>query len=207
MISSLRGPVLRLSGTTAIIEVGGVGFSVQLTASHALSLRVGQEAFVVTSLIVREDSLQLFGFPDHESLDVFTLLCGVTGVGPKSAIGVLSELSATEIAQAVSRENDAVFRKVSGIGPKTAKLIVLSLTGKVIPVSASSAARPEAAISETVRTDVLTALVGLGWNERVAESGLDTVLESASEADAESVQALLRLALTQLGPRNSGSGR
>lgn len=207
MISSLRGPVLRLSGTTAIIEVGGVGFSVQLTASHALSLRVGQEAFVVTSLIVREDSLQLFGFPDHESLDVFTLLCGVTGVGPKSAIGVLSELSATEIAQAVSRENDAVFRKVSGIGPKTAKLIVLSLTGKVIPVSASSAARPEVAISETVRTDVLTALVGLGWNERVAESGLDTVLESASEADAESVQALLRLALTQLGPRNSGSGR
>jgi Holliday junction DNA helicase RuvA len=207
VISSVRGPVLRLSGTTAIIDVGGVGFSVQLTASHALALRVGHEAAVVTSLIVREDSLQLFGFPDYESLEIFTLLCGVTGVGPKSAIGVLSELSATEIAQAVTRENDAVFRKVSGIGPKTAKLIVLSLTGKVLPVSATATSASAVSVSDNVRSDVLTALVGLGWNERVAESGLDSVLETASVDDAESVQALLRLALTQLGPRNAGAGR
>jgi Holliday junction DNA helicase RuvA len=191
-----------VTGSIAVIEVGGIGFSVQLTPAHALSLRVGHEASVVTSLIVREDSLSLFGFADHDSLDIFTLLTGVTGVGPKSAMGVLAELSPAEIARAVSREDDAVFRKVSGIGPKTAKLIVLSLTGKVVAQQPSST--PRFAAASSVRDDVLTALIGLGWNDRVASSGIDAVLERANEEDAGSVQALLRLALSELGPRNPG---
>ena len=194
-----------MSGSSAVIEVGGVGFDVTLTPAHTLSLRVGHEASVVTSLIVREDSLSLFGFVDHDSLDLFTLLTGVTGVGPKSAMGVLAELSPAQIAIAVAQEDDAVFRKVSGIGPKTAKLIVLSLAGKV----AVYAAAPPVAkhISSTVRDDVLAALVGLGWNEKAAEAGLDAVLLHAEDDEAASVQALLRLALTELGPRNPGGAR
>lgn len=194
-----------MSGSSAVIEVGGVGFDVTLTPAHTLSLRVGHEASVVTSLIVREDSLSLFGFVDHDSLDLFILLTGVTGVGPKSAMGVLAELSPAQIAIAVAQEDDAVFRKVSGIGPKTAKLIVLSLAGKV----AVYAAAPPVAkhISSTVRDDVLAALVGLGWNEKAAEAGLDAVLLHAEDDEAASVQALLRLALTELGPRNPGGAR
>jgi Holliday junction DNA helicase RuvA len=133
------------------------------------------------------------------------LLTGVTGVGPKSAMGVLAELTPGEIALAVSREEDAVFRKVSGIGPKTAKLIVLSLTGKVVATQVSSV--PRAAAVSSVRDDVLTALIGLGWNDRIASSGIDAVLERASEEDAGSVQALLRLSLSELGPRNPGVAR
>jgi Holliday junction DNA helicase RuvA len=205
VISALRGTVLRLNGTSAVIEVGGVGFDVTLTPAHALSLRVGHEASVVTSLIVREDSLSLFGFVDHDSLDLFTLLTGVTGVGPKSAMGVLAELSPTQIAVAVAQDDDAVFRKVSGIGPKTAKLIVLSLAGKVAVYAATPAVAKQ--ITGTVRDDVLAALVGLGWNEKAAEAGLDAVLLHAADDEAASVQALLRLALTELGPRNPGGSR
>jgi Holliday junction DNA helicase RuvA len=194
-----------VTGSIVVIEVGGIGFSVQVTPSHALSLRVGHEASVVTSLIVREDSLSLFGFADHESLDIFTLLTGVTGVGPKSAMGVLAELSAGEIALAVSREDDAVFRKVSGIGPKTAKLIVLSLTGKVFPTQAIPPAR--AGLASTVSDDVLTALIGLGWNDRAAQSAIDAVLERASDEEAGSLPTLLRLSLSELKPNTSGAGR
>ena len=194
-----------MSGSSAVIEVGGVGFDVTLTPAHTLSLRVGHEASVVTSLIVREDSLSLFGFVDHDSLDLFVLLTGVTGVGPKSAMGVLAELSPAQIAIAVTQEDDAVFRKVSGIGPKTAKLIVLSLAGKVAIYAATTAAPKE--VTGSVRDDVLAALVGLGWNEKAAEAGLDAVLLHASDDETASVQALLRLALTELGPRNPGGSR
>lgn len=162
---------------------------------------------MVTILIVREDSLSLFGFADHDALDIFTLLCGVTGVGPKSAIGVLAELTPNEIALAVFREDDAVFRRVSGIGPKTAKLIILSLAGKVTPVLASAVQPGGQSASASTREDVLEALVGLGWNDRAAQVGLDAVLERATAAEAASVTALLRLALTELGPRNAGGSR
>ncbi|MCS5733233.1 Holliday junction branch migration protein RuvA [Herbiconiux daphne] len=205
MISALRGTVLSVSGGTAVIDVGGVGFSVSVTPRHALTMRVGGETTVLTSLIVREDSLALFGFADQESLDVFSLLVGVTGVGPKSALGVLAELTAGDIALAVARDDDAAFRKVTGIGPKTAKLIVVSLAGKIAvrPVeSHAEAVGP----SKVVRVNVERALVGLGWPERNAAAAVDEVLETASATDAANVQSLLRLALGVLGPAKTTGG-
>jgi Holliday junction DNA helicase RuvA len=196
-------------GTAVVIEVGGVGFSVQVTPAHALSLRVGQEAFVLTTLIVREDALSLFGFADAESLEIFSLLVGVTGVGPKSALGVLAALTPAEIARAVTHDDDSVFRRVSGIGPKTAKLIVVSLTGKVAGLGLTSAtvAGPSFAGPSSIRDDVLVALVGLGWNDRSASEALDRVVSVADDdVDTMSVQSLLRLALTELGPRQSSAG-
>jgi len=209
MISALRGTVLSLSGGTVVIDVGGVGYSVAVTEPHSLTLRTGSETTLLTSLIVREDSLSLFGFPDQDSLDIFTLLVGVTGVGPKSALGVLNELTPGDVALAVAREDDAAFRKVSGIGPKTAKLIVLSLTGKIAvrPIAAGQATAPAAA-PVRVRDNVERALIGLGWPERTAVATIDDVLETASPAEASDVQALLRLALAVLGPaQNAGGGR
>lgn len=205
MISSLRGTVLAVSGATAVIEVGGVGLSVLLTSEHALSLRVGDSAFVLTRLVVREDSLSLFGFATQEQLEVFDLLVAVTGVGPKSAMGVLAVLSPEQIGAAVQADDDAVFRKVSGIGPKTAKLIVVSLTGKVTTLARprATASRPPTTLSESV----LVALVGLGWPERVAAEAVDGVLSEAADADRATVPALLRLALARLGPARTSSER
>jgi holliday junction DNA helicase RuvA len=197
MISSVRGTVLAIAGPAVIIEVGGVGLSVQVTPQHALSLRVGAEASVRTALIVREDDLSLYGFVDADELTVFDALRGVTGVGPKSALGVLAAMDPGEIAQAIARDDDAAFRKVSGIGPKTAKLIVVSLAGKLL-IAPRGATSTRAAAS--VEESVLVALVGLGWNERAAGQALDAAMAGATEAERAAVPALLRLALTRLGP-------
>ncbi|CAN5308076.1 Holliday junction branch migration protein RuvA [soil metagenome] len=198
MISSVRGIVLAVAGTSAVIEVGGIGLAVQVTPQHGLSLRVGSEATVRTALIVREDDLSLFGFESDDGLAVFDHLRSVTGVGPKSAMGVLAAMTPAEIARAVTLEDDAAFRKVSGIGPKTAKLIVVSLAGKlafVAPAAATSAA------PASVTQNVIVALVGLGWPERTAMQAVDDAVANASPAEANAVPALLRLALANLGPQ------
>lgn len=214
MIFSVRGPVLSALGSTVVIEVGGVGLALQVTPSTALAARIGTETRLSTTLIVREDSLTLYGFPSAEELAVFELLVGVTGVGPKSALGVLAVLTPNQIALAVNAEDDAVFRKVSGIGPKTAKLIVLSLVGKVAVTSAAAPGRTGVATA-TVGASVQAALIGLGWSERVAAQAVEEILAgSTAEFDAEEagVGAVLRLALARLGPaqhstaQNPGAG-
>jgi len=204
MISSVRGTVLAAVGTSVVVEVGGVGLAVQVTPQHALSLRVGTEALVRTALIVREDDLSLFGFAEADELTVFDLLRGVTGVGPKSAMGVLAAMSPSEIASAVALEDDSAFRKVSGIGPKTAKLIVVSLAGKLVGLQASVRASAPARPS-SVGESVTVALVGLGWPERTAMQAVEDATADASDADRTSVPALLRLALAQLGPQQVSS--
>jgi Holliday junction DNA helicase RuvA len=199
MISSVRGTVLAAQGSTAVIEVGGVGLAVQVTPQHAIGLRVGHEATLRTTLIVREDDLSLYGFADADELAVFDLLRSVTGVGPRSAMGVLAALDPNEIARAIAAEDDAAFRKVSGIGPKTAKLIVVSLAGKLAVVpQAHSQARPAAA---PVRDSVLLALIGLGWPERTAVVAVDEALVTATDLERETMPSLLRIALAQLGPQ------
>lgn len=205
MIASVRGIVLATAGGTAIVEVGGVGLQISVTPEHALSMRVGSEVSMRTALIVREDELALYGFADAEGREVFDLLRGVSGVGPKSAMGVLAALSPSEIAGAVTREDDAAFRKVSGIGPKTAKLIVVSLAGKihVAPAAGQAAATAPATISESV----LVALVGLGWSERVAAQAVEEAIAAAADADRDSVPVLLRSALSRLGPAASQGAR
>jgi len=204
MISSVRGTVLAAVGTTAVIEVGGVGLSIQVTPPVALTLRVGSEAILRTALIVREDDLSLYGFTDADELAVFDFLRGVTGVGPKSAMGVLAAMTPAEISHAIAIEDDAAFRKVSGIGPKTAKLIVVSLAGKlaIAPLSRAAAASRPTGVGESVTV----ALVGLGWPERVAAQAVDDALALASDADRATVPAVLRLALANLGPRQSSGG-
>ena len=198
MISSLRGRVLTAAGNSVVIEVGGVGFHVNTTPALALASRLGEEITVHTSLVVREDALTLFGFATRDELDVFELLIGVTGVGPKSALGVLSALSPEQVAAAVQGDDDAVFRKVSGIGPKTAKLITLSLAGKLVATPSRQA--PSTVATGGVAESVLAALTGLGWSERVAAEAVDETMAAASDVEAASVPAVLRLTLSRLGP-------
>lgn len=200
MIASLRGTVLAATGSSLVVEVSGVGYAVTVTPEHALSVRQGQTVLVHTALVVREDDLSLFGFADTERLAVFDLLRGVTGVGPKSAMGVLATMTPQQIALAVAAEDDPAFRKVSGIGPKTAKLIVLSLAGK-LEVRTAVTAPAQAGRGR----DVLVALVGLGYPERAAQAALDDVL--ASLPDERQTAVLLRAALAGLGPQAAGAAR
>ncbi|WP_372967117.1 Holliday junction branch migration protein RuvA [Microbacterium sp.] len=198
MISSLHGAVLHSTADQVIIDVGGVGFSVAVPADVAHTATVGEKLLLHTSLIVREDALSLYGFMDRSELEIFGLLISVTGVGPKSALGVLSHLTVDQIAEAVTAEDDAPFRRVSGIGPKTAKLIVLQLAGKVHPVGAPS--KQAASGPVDVVDQVTAALVGLGWSEKVAAEAAAQTAAEATEAERATVAPLLRRTLALLGP-------
>jgi Holliday junction DNA helicase RuvA len=199
MISSVRGTAVHVDADAVVVEVGGVGLHVAVTPQVARMTQVGDALTLHTSLIVREDALSLFGFESREELGVFGLLLGVTGVGPKSALGVLSTLTVPQIADAVAADDDAPFRRVSGIGPKTAKLIVVQLAGKIaVPRPAGPAGGAGAAAA--IPAQVVQALVGLGWSERVAAEAVDLVAADAADRDRSSVPALLRLTLATLGP-------
>lgn len=195
MISSLRGRVLHLEPDSVVIDVHGVGYAVAVTAQHARQLHLGDEVFVHTSMIVREDAMLLFGFEDRSELDVFGHLLSVSGVGPKSAVGVLSALTVDQIATAVADEDDAPFRRVSGIGPKTAKLIVVQLAGKL---TAPARTTPGVPAAQGLGVQLAAALVALGWSERVATETAESVLAEAPAG--ATVPALLKLALAHLGP-------
>ncbi|MGJ0388230.1 Holliday junction branch migration protein RuvA [Microbacterium sp. CGR1] len=198
MISSLHGAVLHSTADQVIIDVGGVGFSVAVPADVAHTATVGEKLLLHTSLIVREDSLSLFGFADRSELEIFGLLISVTGVGPKSALGVLSHLTVDQIADAVTAEDDAPFRRVSGIGPKTAKLIVLQLAGKVHPVGSPTKQTVSGPVD--VVDQVTAALVGLGWSEKVAAEAAAQTAAEATDAERATVAPLLRRTLALLGP-------
>ena len=199
MIASVRGTVLAVTATSVVVEVGGVGLAVQVTPQLGLTLRVGSEASLHTALIVREDDLSLFGFATRQELEVFDLLRGVSGVGPKSALGVLATLTPDDIARAVAAEDDVPFRTVSGIGPKTAKLIAVSLQGKLLAPAAASGTTGRAPVT-SVTQNVVAALVGLGWNERAAAAAVDQAAAEATDEERTTVAALLRLSLARLGP-------
>ena len=196
MIASLSGTVVAVRDQTCIVDVNGVGYLVHITSEHKRTLSVGERNVFFTSLVVREDSMTLFGFESPESTEIFEVLLSVSGVGPRSALAILSELSPAEILTAVVDENDAAFKKVSGIGPKTAKLIIVQLAGKISSLAHSSHASASPHPSTEAETVVLNALVGLGWNEKIAQEALQTL--SATSVDRTASSVLLKEALALL---------
>lgn len=202
MISSLRGTVLSRQGNLVVVEVHGVGYAVNVPDRLALALALGEDTLLHTAMVVREDNVALFGFGSAEELGLFDLLRSVNGVGPKSALSILSQVSPPDIAQAVTSENDAVFRQVSGIGPKTAKLIVLSLQGAFDHVAPGTAGAPLDHAAEVTKQSVVQALVGLGWSDRQAKTGVAEAIESNS-GDVVDTGTLLRQALAILGPQTN----
>lgn len=202
MIASLRGEVLASGAGWVVLGVGGVGMRVEVPSGRTAQRVPGEQVFVHTSLIVREDSLTLYGFETEAELALFGILIGVSGVGPRSGLGVLSALSPGEVVRAVAAEDDKPFRKVSGIGPKTAKLITVALAGKLagLELDEREAAPVSATPDEALTEAVTEGLQGLGWNEPDARQA---VLD-ARDAGAEMTNAqLLRaaLALLQRGRR------
>ena len=171
MIASLNGTVLVKGLNSLVLDVAGVGYSVMVPNSLASRLSVGQTAMVFTSLIVREDAFVLFGFEDAEQIALFDHLRSVTGVGPKTALAAISTLSPAEIANAVANDDASAFQRVTGIGAKTAKLIVVSLAGKLSAMETNS----------VEASDLLAAMQSLGWPERTAEPAVRQVLKSRAE--------------------------
>ena len=193
MIAALRGNVLSIEPTAAVIEAGGVGYAVQATPATLAGLRVGQEAFVHTSLVVREDSMTLFGFADADEREVFDALQTVSGVGPKLALTILATLTPDQLRQAVANADIAALTRVSGVGKKGAQRLVLEIGAKLGPRRGGALEAPS---SNARSGDVVAALVGLGFSERDVENALSQVEKATPEAE---VPELLRASLKILG--------
>lgn len=194
MISSLRGPVIDLGQNYAVLDIGGVGMRAEVTQSCALALRVGDPAQLFTQLVVREDSLTLFGFETQDELEMFNLLTSVSGVGPRSALGILSSISPSQIVEAVRHEQEQQFKQVSGIGPKSAKLIIVSLQGKLEHFVTSGEVPVLQDSQLSIQHTVVQALIGLGWSESAAQEAVQSAHRAGiDESEAELLRSSLIL--------------
>jgi Holliday junction DNA helicase RuvA len=199
VIASVHGTVQAVRLDAAVVEVGGVGLLVQATPTTLAGLRVGSTAQLATSLVVREDSLTLFGFADADEREVFELVQTVSGVGPRLALAMLAVHTPDGLRRAVADEDLAALKRVPGIGHKGAQRIVLEL-GDRLGVPTSHALPGAQTPSDDRRDQVVEALVGLGWTARAAGDAVDTVLESSpGPVGADEVAGVLRAALRTLG--------
>lgn len=199
MIASIRGIVNAKTTSQLVVDVGGVGYLINVTANTAAKHSIGNEISLFTAMIVREDAMNLFGFNSALEQELFDLLRSVTGVGPKSALAILGALSTAEIASAVALDNDSAFKAVSGIGPKTAKLITVTLAGKL---SHLVLVHPDDSTSDQADFgSVVEALVSLGWPERSAQEAVKDAASNAKKGEGRDI--ILRQALSKLGGTKS----
>lgn len=198
MIASVRGEVLGIELDHAVVEVGGVGLAVHATPGTLAGLRRGEQARLATSLVVREESLTLFGFADRQERELFTLLQTVGGVGPRLALATLAVLAPDTLRGALVDGELAVLMRVPGIGRKGAERMVIELRDKVTAPDAmpSVAAAAPTAGGDPRRDQVVEALVGLGFTARPAEQAVDAVL---AEQGGDDASGLLRASLSRLG--------
>ena len=203
MIAFVAGRVAALAPDGAVVEVGGVGLSVQCTPATIASLRLGEPAHLPTSLVVREESLTLYGFADEDERTVFELLQTASGVGPRLAQAMLAVHDPDALRQAVATEDLAALTLVPGIGRKGAQRIVLELKDRLgAPQATSRPSLAGARPAQAWREQLHTALLGLGWSAKEADDALAAVAAEADHAVAEGsapdVAVLLRSALRSL---------
>lgn len=195
MIAFVRGEVAALTLTSAVLEVGGVGLEVMCTPGTLATLRPGHLATLPTSMVVREDSLTLFGFVDDDEKAAFELVQTASGVGPKLAQAMLAVLSPDDLRRAVASDDVKTLTRVPGIGQKGAQRIILELKDRIgLPVGGRSDA-PVSAIPAW-RDQVTQGLLGLGWSAKDADHAVESVAPQAG--DSPDVGALLRAALRSL---------
>jgi Holliday junction DNA helicase RuvA len=207
MIASVRGPVLEVSTDSAVVEVGGLGLLIQCTPSTVAELRRGEVATVHTSLVVREDSLTLYGFSDADERSVFEVLQTVSGVGPRLAQSIVGTLRPDRLRQVVAGEDVAALTQVPGVGKKGAQRLVLELKDKLgapLDREGGSSGPVAPAPADAWQGQVHAALVGLGWSARDADRAVaDVSDELGADAAQSDVGVLLKAALRSMG---SGPG-
>jgi holliday junction DNA helicase RuvA len=208
VIASVRGRVAALSGEAAVVDVGGVGLAVHCTPATLATLRPGEEARLATSLVVREESLTLYGFAAEDERRVFEILQTASGVGPRLAQAMLAVHAPDDLRRAVATEDLSALVAVPGIGRKGAQRIVLELRDRLGgPQGSTAASLPGAATAAGAheppwRAQLHGALLGLGWSTREADEAVSAVVPEAAAAQeagtAPDVAALLRAALRTL---------
>ncbi|SLN03560.1 Holliday junction DNA helicase RuvA [Brachybacterium faecium] len=202
MIASLTGRVARIDLDSLVLEVGGIGYLVRTTPQALSATRHGAELTLHTELVVREDSMTLFGFPQLEEAETFRIVQSVSGIGPRTALAVLAVLEPEELRRAVAEQDAKTITRTPGIGPKVAGRMLLELGGK-LPAPASLSTAPGTPAAEAPATpsgadaDVVEALVGLGWAEKAALKAVESA-RADDGAELDSAE-LLRRALRGLG--------
>lgn len=192
MISSLRGPVLEITLDSLVIGVGGVGMTVMCSPDTISQARIDKEITLFTSLIVREDSLTLFGFANSENREMFEVVQGVSGFGPKLAFTILSSLPADELRTAIGNEDVARLKQTPGVGAKGAQRLVLELKDRI--GTPSSGAKRSFSKEAQWQIQVEQGLLGLGWSPRDAQRAISAVIEEG-ETESQETPELLRRAL------------
>ncbi|MFE9441685.1 Holliday junction branch migration protein RuvA [Streptomyces sp. NPDC006602] len=197
MIAFVSGPVAALAPDSAVVEVGGIGIAVQCTPNTLSGLRMGQQAKLATSLVVREDSLTLYGFADDDERQTFELLQTASGVGPRLAQAMLAVHSPDALRRAVSTGDEKALVAVPGIGKKGAQKLLLELKDRLgEPIGAPAIGT---AVTAGWRDQLHAALIGLGYATREAEEAVSAVAPQAEAAEgAPQVGQLLRAALQTL---------
>ena len=192
MIAHVRGPVAAVTLTSAVIDVGGVGMQIMCSPGTIATLRIGAEVQLSTSMVVREDSLTVFGFATPDERDMFELVQTASGVGPKVAQAMLAVLDPDRLRQAIGQGDLATLTSVPGIGRKGAERIVLELKDRVGVTTTVAAGAP------AWRAQVHEALLGLGWSARDADAALDGVAAELPAGTVPDVSKILRDALRSL---------
>jgi len=200
MIAHLRGTVAGVAPDGAVIEVGGVGMRVQCTPGTLATLKPGEPAQIATSLVVREDSLTLYGFSSEDERNVFELLQTASGVGPRLALAMLAVHAPDALRRAVSAEDLRALTMVPGIGNKGAQRIVLELKDRLGPPGDGGDALPRVAQRvPSWRDKVQSGLVNLGWSARDADQAIAALEEEGGiDGDQVEVATVLRAALRKL---------
>jgi len=188
MISFLRGKIIHKSLNSLILEVNNIGYQIFAGENFLAELRVGSEAEIYTHHNIREDASDLYGFKNPEDLELFGLLLTVSGVGPKSALGVLSLASAGDIKEAIARDDASLLTKVSGIGKKTAERVVLELKNKIIRTAGAMSAISSLPSGSS---DELDALMTLGYSLSEAREALNALGPEITDS-GERVKAALK---------------
>jgi Holliday junction DNA helicase RuvA len=199
MIASVHGRVAALGPDGAVVEVGGVGLAVSCSPATLARLRVGETARLATSLVVREDSLTLYGFADDDERSLFELLQTANGVGPKLAQTILGVYPPREVRRAIATGDFPALVKVPGIGRKGAEKIVIELRDRIGSISGSDGTIPLAGVTAIApwKDQVLHALAGLGFTGKEAGEAIDVV--AAESGDNPEVAVILRRAIQLLG--------
>lgn len=200
MIATLTGTVLTAGATSCVVDVSGVGFLLQVTPATAAGLRVGEKATLHTHLVVREDSLTLYGFDSVEARGLFLTVQTVSGVGPRLALAILATLEPHELIRALGSGDVKALTRVPGVGKRTAERMVLELKDKVgpLPGEAGAASADGSGGAVPAATEVAEALEGLGFSAAEADKTATAVL--ASDPGLGPAEAL-RMALKSLGKR------
>ncbi len=195
MIDHLSGELASTGDRWVVIDIGGIGYRVQVTGPTLQDLsEIGAHVMVHTHMVVRDDDIQLYGFVHPRERELFTILIGVTGIGPQTAMNILSRISFEDFAIAIVNDDEKVLTRIPGIGPKSAKRLILELKDKMKKCAATlpgGRRRAEAG-------DAVSALISLGFSEREAEEAVGAVLPTLP---APTVQDLIRAALARLRER------